>query len=216
MGVHDDYGKRVMRTAVGDGYNDWGESVRVEFGCGQCGRIDGTVADTVAVEIESRVSKQIRGAVLDLICHSYPKKLLVLLPVHMSDAEVAASQCRNILARFLNAADFRVIVLKGSGFSPAVEGVPKRLQVSLENLVTESGHSRHEDSWGSMQELMPVCQIRSREKENTSISPPMIRCFANWLYSFPMNSILNFTHRFRSAGAFNLLKSGNWDISPST
>jgi hypothetical protein len=39
-------------------------------------RIDGTVAGMVAVEIKSRVPKQVRGALLDLIMHSFTKKLL--------------------------------------------------------------------------------------------------------------------------------------------
>ena len=134
MGVHDDYGKRVMRAAVGMGYTDWGESVQVELGCGQCARIDGTVGNTVAVEIESRVSKQIRGAVLDLICHPHPKKLLALLPVHLSDAQIAAAQCRHIMARFLNPSDFRVIVLEGSGFAPAVESDSERVANALQEL----------------------------------------------------------------------------------
>lgn len=99
MGAHDEYGKQVMRAAVGAGYQDWGISVQVDYAVGQPARIDGTVGTNIAVEIESRVSKQIRGAVLDLICHRYPKKLLVLLPVHMSDVEIAASQCRHIMSR---------------------------------------------------------------------------------------------------------------------
>ena len=62
--------------------------------------------------------KQVRGAVLDLICHPFPKKLLVLLPVHMMNAEVTAEQCRNALARFCPAGSFQVVVLKGSGNHP--------------------------------------------------------------------------------------------------
>ena len=62
-----------------------------------------------------------RGAVLDLICHPYPKKLLVLLPVHMSNPVVIAEQCRNILIRFVSAEDFRVIVLDGHGHDPKPE-----------------------------------------------------------------------------------------------
>jgi hypothetical protein len=115
LGAHDAYGKQVMRAAVDDGYRDWGDSVCVDYAAGQPARIDRTVGISVAVEIESRVSKQVRGAVLDLICHPYPRKLLVLLPVQMSDVEIAASQCRHIMARFLNPADFRVVALEGSG-----------------------------------------------------------------------------------------------------
>jgi len=77
-------------------------------------RIDGTVAGQVAVEIESRRSKQVRGAVLDLFCHAYPKKLLLILPVHMSNAETTAHQCRTALQE----GDFRVVVLRGHGSNP--------------------------------------------------------------------------------------------------
>jgi rhamnose utilization protein RhaD (predicted bifunctional aldolase and dehydrogenase) len=50
-----------------------------------------------------------------LLCHVCRKKLLVLLPVHMSNPEVTAAQCRNIMKRFCRENLFRVIVLKGSG-----------------------------------------------------------------------------------------------------
>ena len=67
------------------------------------------------------MSKQVRGAVLDLIFHPYPKKLLVLLPVHMSSPSDCAGQCRFVLARFIDPADFRVVVLSGSGNRPSPE-----------------------------------------------------------------------------------------------
>ncbi len=123
-----------MRTAVGADYQDWGSSVCVDYMAGQPARIDGTVGSKIAVEIESRVSKQIRGAVLDLICHPYPKKLLILLPVHMSDAEIAASQCRYIMARFLRTADFRVVVLEGSGNVSAIDADARRVTTALSEL----------------------------------------------------------------------------------
>jgi hypothetical protein len=59
----------------------------------------------------------VRGAVLDLICHAHPKKLLALLPVHMPNPEMTAEQCRNIMKRFCPKNSFRVVVLKGSGDS---------------------------------------------------------------------------------------------------
>jgi len=93
MGCHDEYGKRVLRTAAGDAYREFGTSVEINYSAGRPARIDGTVGADLAVEIESRVAKQVRGAVLDLIFHPYPKKLLVLLPVHMTDAVVAAELC---------------------------------------------------------------------------------------------------------------------------
>jgi hypothetical protein len=111
MGDHDAYGKAVLGEAVGDAFVDWGSTVEVSYGKKGGARIDGVVGDAIAVEIESRVSKQVRGAVLDLICHDCPKKLLVLLPVHMSNVELCASQCRDILQRFVASDNFRVVVL---------------------------------------------------------------------------------------------------------
>lgn len=121
MPNHDEYGKRVMRQAVGSDFVDRGAAVYIDYGVGGPARIDGAIGDEVAVEIESRVSKQVRGAVLDLVCHRCPKKLLVLLPVHMSNPAVTADQCRFILARFLTPDAFRVVLLKGSGSNEALE-----------------------------------------------------------------------------------------------
>jgi hypothetical protein len=87
---HDDYGKRVLHAATKGHAVLCGASVEIHYGTGQPARIDATVGD-IAVEVESRVSKQVRGAVLDLICHQYPKKLLLLLPVHMNNSRVTAS-----------------------------------------------------------------------------------------------------------------------------
>jgi hypothetical protein len=132
MGSHDAYGKAIVREAAGNGFRDYGLDVCVDYGSRAPARIDGTVG-SIAVEIESRVSKQVRGAVLDLICHPLPRKLLVLLPVHM-DAADTASQCRNILTRFLNPTDFRVVVLRGSGFEAAVADDARIVRAALSEL----------------------------------------------------------------------------------
>jgi hypothetical protein len=121
MAGHDEYGKQVLAKATEGAAKQYGPSVEIDYGAGQPARIDGTIGETIAVEIESRVSKQVRGAVLDLICHPYPKKLLVLLPVHMSNPAVTAAQCRTILGRFCAPDFFHVIVLKGSGDNPQLE-----------------------------------------------------------------------------------------------
>ena len=134
MGAHDDYGKLVMRRAAGAAFQDSGAVVSVPYGARGGATIDGVVGESVAVEIESRVLKQVRGAVLDLICHSYPKKLLVLLPVHMSNAALCSAQCENILARFVKPKDFRVVVLGGSGRGAALEADVKIVQLALSEL----------------------------------------------------------------------------------
>ena len=115
MGLHDDYGKLVLQQAAGDNFERYGRSVEIDYGAGDPARIDGTVSGKVAVELESRTSKQVRGAVLDLVCHEYSKKLLLILPVHMSNPEDTATQCRNILRRFASPENFRVVVLSGDG-----------------------------------------------------------------------------------------------------
>jgi hypothetical protein len=111
------YGKQVLLEATESRAVLLGPSIEIDFGTGPPARIDATVGD-IAVVIEAGVSRQVRGAVLDLICHSYPKKLLMLLPDHMISRGITAEQCRNILRRFCPEGSFRVFVLKGSGSSP--------------------------------------------------------------------------------------------------
>jgi len=119
MAAHDEYGKRVLRETAGNAVVvHYGSSVEINYGTTHPARIDATVGNDIAVEVESRTSKQVRGAVLDLICHPYPKKLLLLLPVHMSNPVIAAEQCRHILKRFCPDQFFRVVLLQGSGGNP--------------------------------------------------------------------------------------------------
>lgn len=134
MGSHDTYGKRLLQAAAGEAYEMYGAPVEVDYGAGQPARIDGAVAGKIAVEVESRTSKQIRGAVLDLICHKYPKKLLILLPVHMSNPEIAAEQCRVAMGRFLKEKDFKVIVLSGHGDMPKLKEDTKQVKQALATL----------------------------------------------------------------------------------
>jgi len=123
-----------MRHAAGSAFQESGAVVSVPYGDRGGATIDGVVGDSVAVEIESRMPKQVRGAVLDLICHPYRKKLLVLLPVHMSNPALCSAQCQNILARFVKPEDFRVVVLGGSGHGAALEGDVKLVQSALSQL----------------------------------------------------------------------------------
>ena len=134
MGQHDDYGKRILRESAGKMFETYGASVEVDYGAGKPARIDGTVAGEVAVEVESRVPKQVRGAVLDLLCHDYPKKLLLLLPVHMPNAETTAHQCRSALRRFVAETDFRVVVLHGHGSNPKPEEDVTLVRAALREL----------------------------------------------------------------------------------
>ncbi len=115
MQQHDIYGKLLLRNLSGYNFCENGIETHINYGSGGPARIDGTISGKVAVEIESRVSKQIRGAILDLICHPFPKKLLILLPVHMHNPEIALEQSVFILSKFIKKEDFQVILLKGTG-----------------------------------------------------------------------------------------------------
>ena len=119
MGTHGRYGDDVLHRAVGPLFRNFGGTVEIDLGPGKA-RIDGTIGNRVAIEIESRTSKQVRGAVLDLILHPFPKKLLILEPVHM-DAQMTAIQCEFILGKFVRQEDFRVVVFAGSGKSNCLE-----------------------------------------------------------------------------------------------
>jgi hypothetical protein len=131
MGQHDDYGKRVLQEAAGAAYEMYGAPVEVDYGAGQPARIDGAVGGKIAVEVESRTPKQIRGAVLDLICHRFAKKLLILLPVHMSNPTLAAEQCRVALGRFVTRGDYEVVVLAGHGDYPRLEEDARTTKAAL-------------------------------------------------------------------------------------
>jgi hypothetical protein len=113
---HDAYGKLVMKNAAGNAFSDGGSACTIRFGDDAAGaRIDGVVGDSIAVEIESRTPKQIRGAVLDLIFHPYPRKLLLIIAGHQNDARQAANQCRYILREEIGDENFQVVLLAGNG-----------------------------------------------------------------------------------------------------
>jgi len=115
MGEHDLLGKTLLRLAAGDLFTDAAPEVCFDFAPGAgSARIDGVVAGVVAVEVESRVPKQVRGALLDLILHPYPKKLLLLVPAHTGNPTIAVRQAETILARFVEAASFRVVCVTES------------------------------------------------------------------------------------------------------
>src|SRR5688500_10136134 len=102
MGDLETLGKNLMRLAVGELFTDSRDSSCFSFGPGAgTARIDGTVAGKVAVEIESRVPKQIRGALVDLIMHPYAAKFLLLVPAYVGNTETAVAQAEAILGRFL-------------------------------------------------------------------------------------------------------------------
>ena len=130
--AHDRYGKQVMKMAAGWAFSEGGHVVEIDYGVGKPARIDGVGGDEIAVEVESRVAKQVRGAVLDLVMHRYPKKLLVLIPAHM--ASTTAEQCRFILRQFVASNAFGVVELVGTGDAPNLSADAQKVRSALEQL----------------------------------------------------------------------------------
>lgn len=115
MGSHDRYGKRLVEVATNGRAHTEGDKVWVDYGNGSDARIDGYI-DDIAIEIESRVSKQVRGAVLDLLCHKARSK--VIIPAHAINPKLLKAQCENILSGNVDASHFEVLLLRGTGIKP--------------------------------------------------------------------------------------------------
>src|ERR1700675_1017125 len=111
--LHDEYGKSVVQNAAGDAFHQYDNRIDYGKGAGYA-LIDGTIDSRIAVEIESRTGKQVRGAVLELLWHHLPHKLILIVPVHMHNPTATAEQCRIILGRTLLPSNFRVVLLEGS------------------------------------------------------------------------------------------------------
>jgi hypothetical protein len=133
MGKHDAYGKRLVRRAAGVENVHSGVLSRVDLGGAGYAHIDCTICQQIAVEVESRTSKQVRGAVLDLIVHPYRKKLLLLLPAHMNAAKTKI-QCEFLLSRCIAQQDFRVVACDGTGTSPKHASDTKKVKRAIEEL----------------------------------------------------------------------------------
>ena len=86
MGHHEEYGTAVMRQVSPGAFIDVGREIEASLGSGYA-KIDGVVGD-IAIEIEARVPKQVRGAIVDLLLHDAPKKLLILLPPNLHNADL--------------------------------------------------------------------------------------------------------------------------------
>jgi hypothetical protein len=99
--IHDKYGKKVFRKAFGSDFNSSPAPYSFGKDAGTV-RIDGTVRNQIAVEIESRASKQVRGALVDIAFHRLPLKL--------------------VLERICKPSDkFEVVKLNGNGRKPDLE-----------------------------------------------------------------------------------------------
>jgi len=115
--------KGLLRQAFGADYSELSEA-GIDYGVGAArARIDGTIAGRIAVEIESRTDKQIRGALLDLICHHFENKLLIVVPVQMTNEHRTVVMCQNILAKFVPVANFRVVLVELQKFDQFIDDV---------------------------------------------------------------------------------------------
>jgi excisionase family DNA binding protein len=114
MQDHDGYGKSILRQVVGSPCYAARHPFPPEIGGGI--DIDAVVEPDIAVEIDSRTPKQVRGAVFDLLCHSKPKKLLILQPPRCNLLCIA--QCRHLLEKYcqiLGSGPSEVVLLRGHG-----------------------------------------------------------------------------------------------------
>ena len=112
----------------------------MNYGAGRPARIDGAVRGHVAVEVEARVPKQIRGQVLDLIFHDLSLKQLVLKRTQLANPAATGDRCRHALARFVKPENFRVILLDSDGHAPRLESDANLVARSLRDLGVELKH----------------------------------------------------------------------------
>jgi len=141
--THDQYGKQVMAAAFGQNYDSNPQSVSFGLQAGNF-KIDGTIGDDIAVEIESRTSKQVRGAVLDIISHPHPKKLILLISKYNNG--YTEKQCQELLKRFAPQNPSVVITLKGNGGNPATNDDVKLVQLAVKQLRDGKKHTTAADS----------------------------------------------------------------------
>lgn len=133
--IHDKYGKKLIRAIIGDKFVESGDMVRVEYQGDISATIDGVITGCCAIEIESRVAQQVRGALLDLLYHPLNKKLLILIPAHMYDPEGTAEHCREILNRYRKDGEVvEVVVLRGTGHDPKPEEDRRLVEQALKRL----------------------------------------------------------------------------------
>jgi hypothetical protein len=119
---HDAYGKSVVRAAaaqLGVSFQEYGTGhpITPRMNCS----IDAVVAGKIAVEIESRTPKQVRGAVLDVFWHPAPLKLIVLLPAYIGNPANTVEMCECLANTLYPGIPFRCIALTGKGDNPQPE-----------------------------------------------------------------------------------------------
>ena len=120
--IHDKYVKGLLEEVARNLFVSKGPDVKVNYQGAISASIDGVIKDCCAIEVESRVAKQVRGALVDLLEHRLPKKLLILVPAHMNNPEATAQHCEYILEKYKQQGSMtKVILLKGTGNNPKEE-----------------------------------------------------------------------------------------------
>lgn len=125
---HDAYGKRIFADILGHRWRDSLDAERSVEMAGVRADLDGIIRSRdgarveCAIEIEARVFKQIRGAIIDLSWHPAPKKMLAVIRAQpqLGSEEKVSRHCIYVWNR-LNAGrevPFRLVILKGTGAQP--------------------------------------------------------------------------------------------------
>jgi len=136
--IHDKYGKAVLDKAFGTRFSTKDCSFKFNGNDKQAGiaRIDGILDGEIAVEIESRASKQVRGALLDLAFHPMKKKLLVVIKKHGN--EITPIQAEVILTRLCgDNSKFKVVKFEGSGDEKRFNIDVQKIKNAVEELITD-------------------------------------------------------------------------------
>ncbi|HEY2932086.1 MAG TPA: hypothetical protein VGK99_10085 [Acidobacteriota bacterium] len=118
------YLKTLLRNILGDRWDDYTERRRVDL-AGTNALLDGVILDRdreaveVAVGIEARSERQIRGALVDLFLHTAPKKLLIVVPKECNIPRVDY-HCTYVWKRLNDTGkdNFRVVLISGDVSKP--------------------------------------------------------------------------------------------------
>ncbi len=131
MGIYDEFAKHVLTRSFGSRF-DTTSNVLFSFGeDGGTGTVDGTIDSQIAVEIGVGSPKQVRGGLLDLLWHSYPVKLLLLVDTPGHSTQRSVGQAGAILAETSSPG----IVIRLSGNSTADEDTVESDQRKVSEVV---------------------------------------------------------------------------------
>jgi hypothetical protein len=119
MGIHETYTKRLLHALYVGRFDDSDAVICDDPAVGAAGvKIDGVIDSRIAVEIESGTAKVVAADADRLVRHPLPFKLLVIVPVNQQNPETARQRTIRNMSSHLNASQFRVVVLQGTGLYP--------------------------------------------------------------------------------------------------